>query len=124
VINIARLMIVDDSNYLRATLRAAFERAGHEVVAEADNGEDAVDIYAKARPDVVTMDIVMPKGNGLQAITKIMQFDNSARIIVITALGHEPMIRKALSFGALNFVIKPAETEEVLQAVDGVLSGM
>lgn len=120
----ARLMIVDDSKYLRATLRAALEKAGHEVVAEADNGEDAVEMYAKVRPDVVTMDIVMRKGNGLQAITKIMQFDKSARIIVITAKGHEPMIRKALSFGALNFVIRPAETEEVLQAVDGVLSGL
>ena len=121
---IARLMIVDDSNYMRATLRAAFEKAGHEVVVEADNGDEAVDLYAKHRPDCVTMDIVMPKGNGLQAITKIMDFDPEARIIVITALGHEPMIRKALSFGALNFVIKPAETEEVLQAVDGVLAGM
>ncbi len=120
----ARLMIVDDSNYLRATIRAAFEAAGHEVVAEADNGEDAVAIYAKIRPDVVTMDIIMPKGNGLQAITQIMEFDQDARIIVITALGHEPMIRKALSFGALNFVIKPAEPEEILEAVDGVLSGM
>ncbi|MDH5401598.1 MAG: response regulator [Candidatus Heimdallarchaeota archaeon] len=120
----ARILIVDDSNYLRATLRTAFEKAGHEVVAEADNGEDAVEQYAKHRPDACTMDIVMPKGNGLQAITQIMEFDPDARIIVITALGHEPMIRKALSFGALNFVIKPAETEEVLQAVDGVLSGM
>lgn len=120
----AKIMIVDDSNYLRATLRAAFEKAGYEVVAEASNGDEAVETYAKVRPDVVTMDIVMPKTNGLQAISRIMQFDSDARIVVITALGHEPMVRKALSFGALNFVIKPADTDEVLQAVDSVVSGM
>ncbi|MHA2092416.1 MAG: response regulator [Candidatus Kariarchaeaceae archaeon] len=119
----ARLMIVDDSNYMRATLRAAFERSNHEVVAEANNGEIAVELYAKTRPDIVTMDIIMPNGNGLQAISRIMEFDSNARIIVFTALGHEPMIRKALSFGALNFVIKPAESEEILQAIDGVLRG-
>ncbi len=118
-----KIMIVDDSNYLRATLRAAFEAAGYEVVVECDNGVDAVEMYAKYRPDVVTMDIVMPRGHGLQAISKIIEFDPDAKIIVITALGHEPMIRKALSFGALNFVIKPAETEEILQAVDSVLTG-
>ena len=120
----AKIMIVDDSNYLRATLRAAFEKAGYEVVAEANNGDQAVETYAKVRPDIVTMDIVMPGSNGLQAITRIMEFDKDARIIVITALGHEPMIRKALSFGALNFVIKPADTEEVLQAIDSVVSGL
>ncbi len=120
----ARIMIVDDSNYLRATIRAAFEAGGHEVVAEADNGEEAVSIYAKVRPDVVTMDIIMPRGNGLQAIHQIINFDQEARIVVITALGHEPMIRKALSFGALNFVIKPAEPEEIIEAVEGVLAGM
>lgn len=120
----AKIMIVDDSNYLRATLRAAFEKAGYEVVAEASNGKEAVTTYAKVRPDVVTMDIVMPEANGLQAISQIMQFDSEARIIVITALGHEPMVRKALSFGALNFVIKPADTDEILQAIDSVVSGM
>ena len=119
-----KIMIVDDSNYLRATLRAAFEKAGYEVIAEASNGTEAVETYAKVRPDVVTMDIVMPETNGLQAISQIMQFDKEARIVVITALGHEPMVRKALSFGALNFVIKPADTDEVLQAVDSVVSGL
>lgn len=120
----ARIMIVDDSNYMRASIRSALEKAGHEVIAEADNGEIAVEYYAKHRPDLVTMDIVMPRGNGLQAISNILEFDADARVIVITALGHEPMIRKALSVGAMNFVIKPAEPDEILQAVDGALTGM
>ena len=119
----SKVMIVDDSKYHRSKLRAAFESAGYMVIAEAGNGTEAISLYAKHRPDVVTMDIIMPHGNGLEAITKIMEFDSAAKIIVVTALGHEPMIRKALSSGAMNFVIKPAEPSEILQAVDGVLSG-
>ena len=108
---------------MRATLRSALEKAGYEIVAEADNGPEAIELYAKHRPDLVTMDIVMPHGNGLEAIVNIMKFDTDAKIVVITALGHEPMIRKALSFGALNFLIKPADPEEVLQTVESVLAG-
>ncbi len=117
-----RVMIVDDSNFMRSKLKSALEKAGYEVVAEASNGKDAIDLYVKHQPDIVTMDIVMPEQNGLYAIKKIVEFDNNARIIVITALGHEPMIRKALSYGALNFIIKPVEPEEVLEVIDGVLS--
>ncbi len=117
-----KVMIVDDSNFMRSKLRATLEKAGYEVVAEASNGAEAVDLYAKHQPDVVTMDIVMPEQNGLFAIQKIVEFDNNARIVVITALGHEPMIRKALSYGALNFIIKPVEPEEVLEILDGIMS--
>ncbi len=120
----AKLMIVDDSNFMRATLRKALEAAGHEIVAEADNGEDAVAFYAKHRPDCTTMDIVMPNGNGIEALTKIIDFDPDARVVIITALGHEPMIRKALAAGAMSFVIKPAEEDEILEAVDSALMGM
>ncbi len=116
-------MIVDDSSYLRAVLRAACEHAGYNVVAEAENGEEAVEKYAKTRPDVVTMDIVMPEVNGLQAIDRIMQFDKDARIIVITALGHEPMLKKALGAGAMNFIIKPFEPQEAIKAIDAAVAG-
>ena len=118
------IMIVDDSSYLRSVLRAAFERAGYDVVAEAENGNEAVERYAKYRPDVVTMDIVMPEVNGLTAIQRIMEFDNAARIVVITALGHEPMLKKALGAGALNFIIKPIEAREALAAVEAAVAGI
>ncbi len=117
-------MIVDDSNFMRTKLRIALEKVGHEVVGQASNGNEAIDLYMKCQPDAVTMDIVMPEQNGLIAVKKIVDQDPNARIIVITALGHEPMIRKALSFGALNFLIKPVEPVEVVESLDSVLGGV
>ncbi|MHA1332400.1 MAG: response regulator, partial [Candidatus Hodarchaeales archaeon] len=73
-------------------------------------------------PDIITMDVVMPKLNGLQAVKEIMAINPKARIVIVTALGHEPLIRQALKLGAKDFVIKPFKVEQLVQAVEGALS--
>ena len=118
----ANILIVDDSTYLRVMIKKILRKLGHTIIAEANNGEEALVAYKQHRPDLVTMDIVMPKLNGLVAVKQILQMDSNANIIIVTALGHEPMIRQAIKLGAKDFVIKPFKQDELVKAVDGALN--
>ena len=118
----AKILIVDDSTYLRVMIKKILRKIGHTVVAEANNGEEAIEAFRLHKPDLVTMDVVMPKLNGLLAIKQIKQLDPSAQIIIVTALGHEPMIRQAIKLGAKDFVIKPFKQDELITAVTGALT--
>jgi len=119
---VANILIVDDSTYLRVMIKKILRKLGHTIIAEANNGEEALVAYKQHRPDLVTMDIVMPKLNGLVAVKQILQMDSTANIIIVTALGHEPMIRQAIKLGAKDFVIKPFKQDELVKAVDGALN--
>jgi len=116
------VLIVDDSKYLRLMIRKILKRHGHNIVAEAGTGEEAIEQYKLHSPDIVTMDVVMPKLNGLQAVKEIIQINPKANIVIVTALGHEPLIKQALKLGAKSFVIKPFKVEQLIQAVDGALA--
>jgi two-component system chemotaxis response regulator CheY len=117
----AKVMIVDDSKYLRLMISKILKKRGHDIVAEAENGLEAVEQYKQYLPDVVTMDVVMPKMNGLLAMKEIIAMDAKARIVVVTALGHEPLVRQALKIGAKDFVIKPFKVDQLVQAIENVL---
>jgi len=118
----ATVLICDDSEYLRLTIKQILNKMGHVVIGEASNGEEAVELYSKYRPDLVTMDVIMPKMNGLQALERILELDPEAKILIVTALSHEPLIKRALAMGALGFVIKPFSVEELMKGVNSVLS--
>ena len=118
----AEVLIADDSKYLRLMIRKILKKHGHTIVAEAETGLGAIEQYRQKLPDVVTMDVVMPRMNGLLAIKEIMQMDPKARIIVVTALGHEHLVRQALNIGAKDFIIKPFKVDQLVRAVEGVLS--
>ncbi|MFX1253610.1 MAG: response regulator [Promethearchaeota archaeon] len=117
----ANVLIADDSRFMRIMLRDILTGEGHKVVAEASTGNEAITLYAKFRPDVVTMDIVMPKPNGIECVRQIREFDPHARIVMVTALGQEAMVLEALKAGASDFVIKPFKSEKVVQAIDKTL---
>jgi two-component system chemotaxis response regulator CheY len=118
----AKVLIVDDSKYLRLMIRKILKKHGHTVVAEAETGIEAIDHYKQYMPNVVTMDVVMPKMNGLMAVKEIMEMDPKARIVIVTALGHEPLVRQALKIGAKDFVIKPFKVDQLVQAIEGALN--
>ncbi|MHA1227200.1 MAG: response regulator [Candidatus Hodarchaeales archaeon] len=118
----ANVLIVDDSKYLRLMIRRILKRHGHNIIAEAGTGVEAIEQFKLHNPDIITMDVVMPKLNGLQAVKEIMAINPKARIVIVTALGHEPLIRQALKLGAKDFVIKPFKVEQLVQAVEGALS--
>ncbi|WP_324717161.1 response regulator [Carboxydochorda subterranea] len=115
-----RILITDDTAFMRVTLRRVLESNGFEVVGEAEDGMDAVQKYVELKPDVVTMDITMPKMDGITAIRKIMEIDPQARIIVCSAMGQKPMVIEALNAGAKDFLVKPFQPQRVLEAIQKV----
>ncbi len=113
----ARLMVVDDTLFMRRMLRGLLVRQGYEVVAEALDGRDALVKYQESRPDLVIMDITMPEMDGIQAVTALLQIDPAARILMCSALDQDGPVMEALKAGALDFVLKPFLPEKVLEAV-------
>lgn len=117
----ARIMIVDDSMFMRVTLKNILTKEGHEIVGEAENGEDAVARYAELKPDIVTMDITMPKMDGIAAVREIIGQDPNARIIMCTAMGQKNMVLEAIQAGAKDFVVKPFQPERVVEGISKAL---
>jgi two-component system chemotaxis response regulator CheY len=114
---LAKVLIVDDARFMRLVLRRILTQAGHTILGEAKDGEEAVRMYADLRPDCMTLDIVMPKMNGIEAVKEIMSFDPTAKIIMVTALGQEAFVLDAIKSGAREFIIKPFRNEEIVKAV-------
>jgi len=112
-----RVLIVDDALFMRNLLRDIFEEAGWTVVAEAENGQHAVDQYLAHQPDLVTMDIVMPEMGGIDAMKKILQEYPQANIVMCSALGQESMVMEAINAGAKDFIVKPFQDQQVLDVV-------
>jgi len=117
----ARIMIVDDSMMMRNTLRRILEKAGHAVVEEAVNGQQAIDNYPKCLPDLVTMDITMPGLSGIDALKRILEYDPQANIIAVSALGQKHVVFEALQNGAKNYVLKPIHEDKLLSVLEMVL---
>ena len=106
---------------MRSLLRDIMERGGLEVVGEAANGEEAVLQYQAARPDLVTMDVVMPRMGGLDAVRAILAHDARARILMCSAMEERGLVAEALDAGACGFITKPFNASGVLEAIKRVL---
>ena len=115
------VLIVDDLKFIKLVLRELLEKAGFRVVGEASNGEEAVELYQEKRPDVVLMDITMPKVDGLGALKEILKIDPEAKIIMCSALGQQSLIVQALQLGAKDFVVKPFREERVIASIKKIL---
>jgi two-component system chemotaxis response regulator CheY len=116
-----RVLIVDDALFMRNTLRDIFTGAGFTVAGEADDGVKAVNLYESLKPDVVTMDIVMPYKSGIDATREIVQRDPAAVIVMCSALGQESLVMEAIEAGAIDFIVKPFRGEDVVAVVKKVL---
>lgn len=116
-----QVLITDDTAFMRMTLRNILEKNGYEVVGEAEDGQVAVDRYTELRPDLVTMDVTMPKMDGITAIKKIMEIDPQAKIIVCSAMGQKALVIEALNAGARDFIVKPFQAERIINAVQKVI---
>lgn len=118
-----RVLIVDDATYVRNRLKKIVDKIDFaEVVGEASNGEDAVSLYKDLKPDLVTMDLVMPNYDGLQAIDSIMKFDKSAKIVVVSAMGQELSVAEAMEKGAREYIKKPFKDDEVSKIFEHILN--
>ena len=117
-----KILIVDDAVYMRIKLKDILEKNGYEVAGEAQNGKEAIEKYQSASPDLVTMDITMPEVDGIQALKKIREIDGNAKVIMCSAMGQQGMVMDAIKAGAIDFIVKPFDTERVIKAVDKALS--
>lgn len=112
---------MDDASFMRRVIRKIIESDGHEVAGEATDGADAIRKYEELRPDLVTMDIVMPRCSGINALEEILRRDPDARIVMCSALGQEGLVEESLRAGARDFIVKPFRRQEVLSTLCGVL---
>ena len=117
----ARIMVVDDSFSARNNLRIILKRVGHEVVAEASTGHEAIKLYRKYIPDLVTMDITMPELDGIEATAEIINHYPDARIIMVSAVAQKSRILQAMDRGAKHYILKPFHEEMVVDVIGKVL---
>ncbi len=112
------ILIVDDAIFMRKMLSDILKEAGHRVAGEAANGKEAVEMYTKLKPDLVTMDIIMPEMNGIDAVKQIIESDERAVILVVSAMGQQQLVVEAIQAGAKDFIVKPFESARILAAVE------
>ncbi len=117
----ARVLIADDASFMRQMIREIIEPEGHEVVGEATNGIEAVELFQELQPDLVTMDIVMPKRSGIDAVKIIMAEQPTACVIMCSALGQETLVMEALQAGARDFIVKPFKPDSVVSTISKIL---
>jgi len=118
-----RVLIVDDSMFVTKQIGQILTSEGFEVVATANDGQEGLEKYKELYPniDLVTMDITMPKMDGVTALEKIIEFDKDAKVIMISALGKQDLVKKSLLIGAKNYIVKPLDRKKVLERVLGTL---
>ncbi len=116
------ILVVDDTRFMRGVLKKMLADEGHRVVAEAGTGIEAVKLYLELKPDLVTMDSVMPEMGGVEAMRKILEADPDARIVMCSGLEHKDQVREALEAGASGFLVKPFSVEQVAGVIRQALS--
>jgi two-component system chemotaxis response regulator CheY len=116
-----RVLVVDDAVFMRNVIKDIFTAAGFEVIGEASNGLEAVERYQQLKPDLITMDIVMPFRSGIDATREIIKQDPNAVVLMCSALGQESLVMEAIEAGATDFVVKPFRAEDVMAVVHKVL---
>ena len=122
--NAGNIMIVDDSALIRKMLRQLLEKNNYAVVAEATNGEEAIETYSRVKPDIVTMDVTMPVMDGVGALKGIIEKDPEAKVIMVTAAGQKDRVVEALKIGAKAFVTKPFNEADLLKNLTECSAGI
>jgi two-component system chemotaxis response regulator CheY len=116
-----RILIVDDSFYMRTMLKNMLTDAGYEVVGEAANGAQAVEMAASTNPDLITLDVILPDNTGLDVLKSLRQIQPNAKVVMCSAVGQEVIVTEAIENGALAYIVKPFSEEKVLEIVGSAL---
>jgi two-component system chemotaxis response regulator CheY len=118
-----RILIVDDSFYMRTMLKNMLTDAGYDVVGEAANGAQALEMAMATTPDLITLDVILPDNTGLDVLKGIRQQQPDAKVVMCSAVGQETIVNEAIENGALAYIVKPFSEEQVLDIVGGALQG-
>lgn len=116
----AKILIVDDAVFMRKMLSDILVKEGHEIVGEAENAKEAIDLYKKLKPDMMTLDIIMPDVDGVDAIGAIKDIkhhDPKAKILMVSAMGQQELVVESIQAGAMDFIVKPFQPSNVTGAV-------
>lgn len=114
-------MLVDDSNLIRTILKGLLLQEGWEVVGEAENGREALDLYGSLKPDLVILDITMPEMDGLTALVELLKLDKDAKVVMCSAVGDKGTVFQAIRSGAKDFIIKPFDNERIVPTLQNVM---
>lgn len=117
-----RIMLADDADFMRLVLKDVLTKNGYEVVAEAKDGREAVEMYRKVLPDLILMDVTMPGMDGLAALKIIREFNPIAKVIMCSALGQKAVVFEAIKAGAATFVVKPFDADLLIHTVKKILA--
>jgi len=120
----ARVLVVDDALFMRKMLSDILKKEGFEICGEAENGKEAIEKYKNLKPDIVTMDIVMPEMeeiDGVAAVKEIMKIDPQAKVVMVSAMGQHALVVEAIQAGAKDFIVKPFQPSRVVEALKRVL---
>ena len=112
-----RILIVDDSFYMRTMLKNMLTDAGYEVVGEAANGAQALEMATSTKPDLITLDVILPDNTGLDVLKSLRQIQPNAKVVMCSAVGQEVIVTEASESGALAYIVKPFSEEKVLEIV-------
>ncbi len=115
------VLICDDAAFMRMMIKDILTKNGYEIAGEAENGAKAVEKYKEVKPDLVMMDITMPEMDGIEALKRIRELDNTSNIIMCSAMGQQAMVIDAIKAGAKDFIVKPFDKDRVLEAVKKVV---
>jgi two-component system chemotaxis response regulator CheY len=115
-----RLLVVDDALLMRKLIRDVASEAGWEVAGEARNGLEAIELYERLRPDLVTMDVVMPQMGGLEALKRIRAGDPDAQVVMVTALDQKQTLMESIRDGAIDFIVKPFDRDRIVNLLNRV----
>lgn len=117
-----KALVVDDALFMRTMVKQILQKHGLEVIGEGCNGIEAIELYKKFLPDIVTLDITMPEMNGIDALKEIMKIDSNANIVMISAVGQESYIKECIINGAKHFIVKPFKSDKVISVIEKIIS--
>jgi two-component system chemotaxis response regulator CheY len=118
-----KVLIADDALFMREMIKEIVQQAGYDVVGEASNGIEVVEKFRELKPDITTMDIVMPLKSGIEALREITAEFREAKVVMCSALGQDALVIEALEAGAKDFIVKPFKPEQVIEVMRKVSTG-
>lgn len=120
--NMVKILVVDDATFMRIVLKDILKNLGYTNIAEAADGLAAVEQYKRLKPDLVTLDVNMPRMDGMQALKQIMSIDPRARVVMVTAVEQRFIVQEAMRAGARDYIVKPFDRAMVATVIERVLN--
>ena len=117
-----KVLIVDDASVARLIIKKILTQSDFTIIGEATNGKDALVKYKELKPDIVTMDMIMPEADGIQATKDIIAFDENAKVVIVSGIDQKEMLAQAINAGASSYIVKPFESDRVISTLNEVLN--